>query len=56
MQINGERPDQVNLIEVIIPRGRDNGFLFKAEAVVSYEEFDSLCPVPSPPTREETWR
>jgi hypothetical protein len=49
MRINGEQPDSVYTVEIFIPRGKDTGFLFKAQAVLDFTEFDTQCPVPKPP-------
>ena len=35
---------------IVLPRG-DQNIIFKAQAVINYEEFEKLCPEPQPPTR-----
>jgi len=48
MKINGKRP-QRNRDIFVIPRGQDEDLVFFLEAVLSYDEFDSICPPPAPP-------
>jgi hypothetical protein len=48
MKFKGKKLEGPN--EVIIPILRDGeDMIFKARAVLSYEEFDRVCPVPKPP-------
>lgn len=51
MKINGKVISGPNTIEVFIPRGNDEVLTFKLQAVLSYDEFDKLCPAPQPPTK-----
>jgi len=52
MKITGHKFDGPKT--VIIPIPRDEGdVIFKARAVLDYEEFDAICPTPKPPTRKK---
>lgn len=47
MQINGKK---LNPYVVIIPLPREDGdVIFQAKAILSYDKFDALCPLPKPP-------
>lgn len=49
MKIHGEVLEGPALEVVVIPRQAGN-IVFKARAVLDYEPFHKLCPVPEPPT------
>lgn len=48
MKINGKKIEGPNEEIIIIPRG-ESDIVFKAQAVLSYDEFDKICPFPEPP-------
>lgn len=50
MKIEGHTFDRPNTVDCYIPR---NGkvIVFTAQAVLDYDEFDRLCPVPKPPVK-----
>jgi len=39
-----------NEVHVVIPRGADDQIVFKCKAVLAFDEFDSVCVAPKPPT------
>ena len=47
MKLNGKQPG-VNIEPIVLPRG-DGDIVLKARAIDSFEEFDQLCPEPTPP-------
>lgn len=49
MKIGGKKPVGPNTIEIFIPRGENEGYLFKAQAVLDYSDFEKLCVMPVPP-------
>ena len=49
MKISGKKYDEPNEVTVVIPRS-DTDLIFKARAVLSYDEFMETCPQPIPPT------
>lgn len=50
MKMHGKKVNAASEEVVVIPR-RDEEFVFKARAVLDYEEHDKLNPIPQPPTR-----
>lgn len=48
MKINGKKIEGPNEEIVVIPRNSGD-IVFKARAVLSFDEFDKLCPLPVPP-------
>lgn len=50
MKMNGKKVNAVSEEVVVIPR-RDEDYVFKARAVLNYEDHDKLNPIPQPPTR-----
>ena len=48
MKINGKKIEGPNEEIIVIPR-KDEDIVFRAKAVLNYEEFDKLCPTPIPP-------
>lgn len=51
MKLRGVEIKGVNIVQIVIPRGNDNQIVFEAKAVLSYDDFDKLCPAPVPPKR-----
>lgn len=52
MKINGRIVKGPNYELVVIPRGNgDDNIVMKAMAVLSMDEFDKLCPTPTPPAK-----
>ncbi len=49
MKMNGRKLSGPSTEVVVIPK-RDGELVFKAQAVLSYEDFYKLCPKPIPPT------
>ena len=49
MKLFGEKIPKPEAIPVIIPRGNGKDLVFLCDAVLSTEEFERLCPVPTPP-------
>lgn len=50
MKIAGHTNYTPNIEVVVIPRNDGPDFVFKAKAIMDLEEFDTLCPVPTPPS------
>jgi hypothetical protein len=50
MKIGGQTPG-TNLVIVAIPRGNGPDIIFKAQAIMSMEVFDKVCPAPKPRTK-----
>ena len=48
MKYAGKKVDGPNVEVVVIPRASGD-LVFKAQAVLDYDDFDKLCPVPLPP-------
>ena len=48
MKIHGKTLDGPNVEVLVIPR-QSGDVVFRARAVLDYEPFEKLCPVPSPP-------
>lgn len=48
MKFNGEVPGP-NVATLYLPRGEDKILCIKAGAVLSYDEFHKVCPMPKPP-------
>ena len=49
MKIAGQVvPKELNTDVLVLPRG-DTAIAIKAQAIVNYEEFDKLCPMPEAP-------
>jgi hypothetical protein len=49
MKIHGQKVEGVNEQLVVLPRPDGARLVFKVRAVTNYEEFDKLCPLPTPP-------
>ena len=50
MRIDGKKLGKPNIEIIVIPRGKkEDAIIFKAEAIMSYDDFDKLCPRPKPP-------
>ena len=50
MKLNGKTITGPKPEVIVIPKGSDE-FVFKAIPVLSYDEFDKLCPTPLPPEK-----
>lgn len=48
MKIHGKKLSGPNIEVIVIPR-QDGDIVFKAQAVLDYDDFDKLNPVPKPP-------
>lgn len=48
MKIAGRKLEGPNIETVVIPR-QDGDIVFKCQAVLSYDDFEKLCPMPTPP-------
>lgn len=49
MKLQGKTTAGSNIQVIVIPRGEDSQFIFKAAPVVDYTAFDAICPRPNPP-------
>jgi hypothetical protein len=49
MKINGEEIKGPNTELIVIPRSNGNPIVFKAQAILDFDDFDKLCPRPKPP-------
>lgn len=49
MKIAGKQVSGANIEYVILPRGDSDQLVFKAQAVLSYDNFDKMNPEPTPP-------
>ena len=50
MKIKGQAVNAKNLEYIVIPR-QQGDIVFVAQAVMSYDEFETMCPRPQPPKR-----
>lgn len=51
MKIKGKKIEGANIEVIPIPRGDGvPDVIFKAQAILDYESFNKLCPIPIPPT------
>lgn len=48
MKYNGEKIEGATTRTIVIPLDKD--YVIKAQAVLDYKEFQSICPEPTPPT------
>jgi hypothetical protein len=48
MLINGRKIEGPNVEVLVLPRS-DGDLVFKAQAVLNYDEFEKICPKPLPP-------
>lgn len=48
MKLNGKKISGPNVEIIVIPR-KDEDIVFKAQAVLSFDDFKKLCPQPMPP-------
>lgn len=48
MKINGQIVSGTCIETIVIPRGDNPPVVFKAQAVLDYDEFEKLCPKPTP--------
>ena len=51
MKIHGKIVNKPKNRVIVIPRGEDQ-FVFQAQAVLDYSEFDAICPRPNVPTKQ----
>lgn len=51
MKLNGVEIKGINIVNIVIPRGNDDQIVFQAKAVLGYDDFDKLCPMPKAPKR-----
>jgi hypothetical protein len=51
MKLNGTKLQGKNFEIIAIPRGDGADIIFKAEAIMSFDEFDEKCPPPKPPMK-----
>lgn len=52
MKMHGELVEGPNVEVIVIPRGgKKKDIVFKAQAVMDLEDFNKLCPPPSPPAK-----
>lgn len=49
MKFNGMKLEGRHVEEIFIPRGEQDGILFKACAIQSLDRFNETCPEPKPP-------
>jgi hypothetical protein len=50
MKLNGVRLECPNIAVLVLPRP-DGDIVFKAQAVLDFDEFEKICPPPMPPVR-----
>jgi hypothetical protein len=50
MKLNGVRLECPNIAVLVLPRP-DGDIVFKAQAVLDFDEFEKICPPPTPPVR-----
>ncbi len=51
MKLNGRILKDPNEVVIATPRENSDDIILKARAVLDMEEFDTMCPEPSPPVR-----
>lgn len=49
MKLAGRKIEGANVETVVLPRGGGDPLVLRAQAVLSYADFDKLCPAPKPP-------
>lgn len=49
MKLHGKKIEAPNEELIVIPRGEKEPIVLKAKAVLSYDDFDRICPFPVPP-------
>ena len=52
MKIAGVKPTKPKPIPIVIPLDRTQKLVFKCQAVLSFDEFDEVCPKPMPEKRD----
>lgn len=50
MKIRGRKIEGPNVEILVLPRGEGEPLVFKAQAVLSFDKFNELCPKPAPPS------
>lgn len=48
MKINGRVPEGPNVVPCVLPR-QNGDLVFKAKALLDFDEFEKICPEPEPP-------
>jgi hypothetical protein len=51
MKLNGKKIEGPNEVTIVIPRGSGEDIILKARAVLDLDDFEEMCPIPTPPTR-----
>ena len=51
MRLNGKTVSGANETIIVIPRFNSDNIIFKARAVLDMEEFEKMCPAPTPPKK-----
>ena len=51
MKIHGQKIQGPNIEIIAFPRPNTKDIIFKAQAVTNYDDFEKLCPRPTPPTK-----
>jgi hypothetical protein len=51
MKLNGKKLEGPNEVTIVIPRGSGEDIILKARAVLDLDDFEELCPLPTPPSR-----
>ena len=52
MKLAGKKVEGVNVETIVLPRKNGEDLVFKAKAVLDYENFDSICKLPEPPLKQ----
>ncbi len=52
MKLSGRILKNPNEVVIVTPRENDEDIIFRARAVLDMDEFDTMCPEPSPPVRK----
>jgi hypothetical protein len=51
MKLNGKKLEGPNEVTIVIPRGSGEDIILKARAVLDLDDFEEMCPLPTPPSR-----
>jgi hypothetical protein len=51
MKLNGKKIEGPNEVTIVIPRGSGEDIVLKARAVLDLDDFEEMCPLPTPPSR-----
>lgn len=56
MKLRGKKVEARHIEYIVIPRNNDKGepedLVLKAQAILSFEDFDKMCPLPEPPMKQ----